>query len=138
MRVYVAFDWENDRNYKFMLNAWHANPNFTFSWDDYSSQEIKTDDVGRVKAALAAKINQATHTLVLVGRYANTRHKDAGLIGYPNWINFEVAKSRDCSNKLVAVSLEASNSWPEELKNAGASWARAFTQEAVEEALRNA
>lgn len=136
--VYIAFDWDHDRNYKFLLNAWTENPDITFSIDDYSSTEIKTDDIPRVKAALTAKINAATYTLVLVGAYANSRHQDSAAIGYDNWINFEVARSKAAGNKLVAVSLNSLNSWPAELKNAGASWAREFSQAAIEEALRKA
>jgi hypothetical protein len=104
-KVFVSFDYENDRRYKNMLEAWNDNPEFEFTFQDMSPDEIYSSDVGRVKAALTAKVNQATHTFVIVGRYANTRHRDAYLIGSKNWINFEIKQS-----KATATSSLPSNS----------------------------
>ncbi len=73
-KVFVSFDYENDRRYKYLLEAWNDNPEFLFTFQDMSPDEIDSSDVGRVKAALTAKINAATHTFVIVGRYANTPH----------------------------------------------------------------
>jgi hypothetical protein len=137
-RVFVSFDWDNDRRYKHLLEAWSANPNFTFVFADQTPSEINTDNVGRVKAAITAKINGATHTLVIVGKYANTRHKDANLIGYKNWINFEVARSKANGNKLVGVKLDSTYDSPDELLNSGASWAMSFTEGAILKVLANA
>jgi hypothetical protein len=137
-KVFVSFDWDNDRRYKHLLEAWHANPDFTFVFADQTPTEINSDNVGRVKAAITAKINGATQTLVIVGKYANTRHKDADLIGYKNWINFEVAKSKANGNKLVGVKLDASYASPDELLNSGAKWAMSFTEAAILKALGDA
>lgn len=137
-RIFVSFDWDNDRHYKHLLEAWHANPQFTFVFDDATSEEIDSSNVGRIKAALTAKIKTATHTLVLVGRYANTPHKHQRLIGYRNWINFEIAQSKAAGNKLVGVKLERSFDSPEELLGARASWALEFSEAAIVKALRDA
>ncbi len=29
-KVFVSFDYDNDKQYKFLLQAWDANPNFNF------------------------------------------------------------------------------------------------------------
>jgi len=137
-RVFVSFDYENDKNYKFLLQAWDANPEFDFFFSDYSSDEIKSSSVSVVKQALSAKINSATYTLVLVGKEANKQHKDHKEIGYKNWINYEVAKSKEHKNKLVAVKLDSSNESPEELLGAGASWAMAFKRDSIIKALTDA
>ena len=137
-KVYVAFDWDNDRRYKFLLEAWDANPDFTFTMSDQSSTEIKTDDIARVKGALTTKINDATYTLVIVGGYANSQHRDYKEIGYRNWLNFEVARSKANRNKLVAVSLNSQNKWPEELVGADASSATSFSEAAILQALQDA
>ncbi len=137
-KVFVSFDYENDRRYKYLLEAWNDNPEFLFTFQDMSPDEIDSSDVGRVKAALTAKINAATHTFVIVGRYANTPHWNRSRIGSKNWINFEIKQSKANFNELVAIKLDRSYESPDELVGAGASWAMSFTQDAILKALREA
>lgn len=137
-KVFVSFDYENDRIYKHTLEMWDANPNFDFVFSDQSSGEIKTEDIGRVKAALTTKIKSATYTLVIIGKETNKLHKNHEEIGYRNWQNFEVDQSKLNKNKLVGVKLDKNNESPEEILNSGASWAMSFTQDAILKALNNA
>lgn len=120
------------------MSAWDANDNSDFSFNDKSSHEINSDNVGSVKTALTSRINDATYTLIIVGKEANKAHKDKDLIGYKNWINFETAKSKGAKNKLVAVKLDKSYESPEELLNSGASWAMSFKEDEIIKALNNA
>ena len=133
--VFVSFDYEDDKDYKFLLQAWDANKDFDFSFSDRSSGEINSNNIGRVKAALTRKIKSAKHTLVIVGKNANKKHKDSDLIGYRNWINFEIAKSKECKNKIVGVKIDKSYKSPEELLDSGASWAMSFKQDSIISAL---
>jgi len=137
-KVFVSFDYENDRHYKYLLEAWDANPYFEFSFSDATPSEINTYNIDRIKAALTAKINSATYTLVIVGKEANKIHKDHNLIGFRNWINFEVHQSKLNHNKFVGVKLDISYESPEELLNAGAKWALFFDQDAIIKALNEA
>ena len=137
-KVFVSFDYENDKNYKFLLQAWDANKQFEFSFADQSAREINSNNVGRVKAGLTRRINSATYTFVIIGKEANKLHRDRKLIGYRNWINFEIAKSKTNRNKLIAVKINRTYESPEELLNSGASWAMAFTERAVVKALKEA
>ncbi|MBE5833974.1 MAG: hypothetical protein E7309_05000 [Butyrivibrio sp.] len=137
-RVFVSFDYENDRHYKFLLDAWDANKNMDFTFNDCSSDEIHTNSVTVVKSGLTRRINDTEYTLVIIGKEANKLHKDHYEIGYKNWINFEIAKSKDNGNKIVAVKIDKSYESPDELKNAGASWAMSFTQDAIIKALNEA
>ncbi len=136
--VFVSFDYENDKHYKFLLESWDANPNFEFKFSDKSAHEIKTDNVGRVKAGLTLKIKNATYTLVLIGKYANKKHPDSDLIDDINWINWEINKSKELGNKLVAVKLDRNNTSPEAIMGEGAKWAMSFDQEPIINALENA
>ncbi len=136
--VFVSFDWDNDRQYKFLLNAWNKNPLFRFVFRDETPTEINSYNIGRIKAGLTEKVNVATHTLVIVGRYANALHRDRALIGFRNWINFEIHQSKTAGNKIVAVKLDRKFESPEELLGANASWAYAFTEDAVISALNRA
>lgn len=137
-KVFVSFDFDKDRRYKYLLEAWDANKNFDFLFNDQSPREINSWNVDRIKAALTTKIKGATYTLVIVGKEANKLHKDHRLIGYRNWINFEVAKSKENQNRLVGVKINRIYKAPEELMNAHAKWAMSFSEAAIVNALNQA
>ena len=136
-KVFVSFDFENDRHYKYILNGWDKNPNFDFEFDDKSSQEINSWNIGVVKRALSRKINEADYTLVIVGKEANKLHNDYKEIGYRNWQNYEVAKSKEHGNKLIGVKINSLYKSPEELLGSSAKWAMSFTQESIIKALES-
>jgi hypothetical protein len=138
MSVLVSFDYDNDRVYKYLLEAWNAHPRFRFTFQDGTPGEVDSTNVGRVKAALTTRIQTATHTLVIVGQYANTPHRHRALIGHRNWINFEIAQSKAAYNRIVAVKLDRSYDSPDELIGANATWAMAFTEDAIMRALSQA
>lgn len=137
-KICISFDWHNDRNYRHLLSAWIANPKVPVTFTDLTPGEIDTDDVGRVKARLTTQIRAATHTLILLGAYANTKHKDSEKIGTHNWIWWEIEQSKTEGNGLIAVKLKASNPTPGPLLGAGATWAMSFTQEAILKAINDA
>lgn len=137
-KIFVSFDFENDRNYKYLLEAWNGNNDFEFEFDDKSTREINSWNVSTIKAALTRKINEADYTIVIVGKEANKRHKDSQLIGYKNWQNFEIAKSKENGNKLIAIKINSLYESPEELLNSGASWAYSFSEESIMRVVRNA
>lgn len=136
--VFVSFDYENDKHYKYLLEAWHANPKFKFVFDDGTPTEIDSNNVGRIKAALTTKVKDATHTLVIVGKYANQRHAKSHLIGYKNWINFEIHQSAQEGKRIAVVRLERSYELPEELQNAKYSIVEGFNESNVIHALNTA
>lgn len=137
-KVFVSFDYTNDKNYKFLLNAWDTNKNMDFVFNDCSSDEIQSNNIPTIKAGLTKRINTTTYTLVIIGAEANKEHKDHVAIGYKNWINFEIAKSKANGNKLVAVKINKFYDSPDEVLNSGASWAMSFTQDAIITALNQA
>lgn len=137
-KVIVSFDWDNDKHYKYLLEAWDANPDFDFAFNDKTPDEIDSTNIGRIKAALTAKINSATHTLVIVGKEANKTHRHSKLIGFKNWINFEIYQSKQNRNKIATVKIDKSYESPDELIGAGASWAMSFTEDAIIKALNEA
>lgn len=136
-RIFVSFDYEHNKRYKFLLEAWDANKEFDFSFRDFSSSEIKSSDISRVKAGLTRKINQATMTLVIVGAHTNSLHPDRIKIGYRNWQTFEIVKSKEAKNKIIAVKINKSYKSPSELLNCGTCWAMTFTQISIMKALKN-
>ncbi len=136
MKIFVSFDFEHDRQYKYTLNMWNANSNFHFTCDDRSPSEIQSESVDVVKQVLSRKINEASVVIVIVGKYANSLHPDRGLIGYRNWQNYEIAKAKELRKQLIAVQLDPSYEYPEELKYANANRAYSFTFDAIVRAIR--
>lgn len=119
-KIFVSFDFENDRNYKYTLNMWNKNSKFEFTCNDKSASEINSWNIPTVKGVLSRKINEADYVVVIVGQEANKLHKDSKAIGYRNWQNFEVSKAKEFGKHITAVQLNPSYEYPDELKNCGA------------------
>jgi hypothetical protein len=137
-RVFISFDYHNDKHYRYLLTALKENTRSPIDFDDTTPDEIDTDSVDRIKAVLTTKIRNSTHTLVIVGAHANDRHKDSAKIGTRNWQWWEIEKSKDEGKGLIAVKIEKSNESPEPLLNAGATWAMSFTVEGILDAINKA
>lgn len=137
-KVFVSFDYENDKHYKYLLEAWHANDDFDFVFNDKTPNEINSFNIDRIKAGLTSKIREATHTLVIVGKEANKEHKDRRLIGYRNWINFEVAQSIKNRNCLALVKLEPGNSLPIEVFSGQYTFVVGYTENNIIAVLNRA
>lgn len=137
-KVYVCFDYDRDKHYKYLMEAWNANSDFEFTFNDRSPREIQSDDISVIKACLTKKIKEADYTVVLAGKDANSRHSDSTEIGYKNWQNFEVARSVDYGNKLVIIELPDYSEAPEECYGHGAIWAGKFNQENIINGLNRA
>ena len=136
--VFISFDFDHDRDYRYLLKAFSANQDNEIQFTDSTPGAINTSDIGRVKAHLTTKIREATHILVLVGEYANTRHHDAVSIGTRNWQWWEIEKGiSEGDKKFVGVKLDASNPAPDPLLGIGARWA-AYKVEDIARALREA
>lgn len=137
-KVCISFDWHHDRNYRNLLSALVANPGNTLDFQDLTPNAINTDSVSVVKQVLTTRIRAATHMLVLVGAYANTRHADSVLIGDRNWQWWEINQAKANAKKLIAVKISSTNASPDPLLNSGAKWAKSYTVEAIREAIDEA
>ncbi|HEV7881794.1 TIR domain-containing protein [Bradyrhizobium sp.] len=130
-KVFVSYDHSEDVNYKRLLQAWDANPEFDFEFDSRGPDvAIDSTNAGTVKASLTAKMKEATHLLVLVGAKSSTS----------KWMTWEIdrGKQSDVKLKLAAVKLAKDNTTPAGLLNVGTSWATSFTRDRVVEALASA
>ena len=137
-RIFISFDYEHDKNYRYLLTALAKNPRFDIEFTDVTPEEIQSYDVGRIKAVLTKKIKEATHTLVIVGKYANSYHPDRDEIGERNWQWWEINKSDEEGKGFIAVKIESSNEPPEPLYGKGATWANSFTIDAIVNAIDRA
>jgi hypothetical protein len=135
-KVFICFDYDNDRNYRYLLKALAENASSEIEFEDLTPEEIQSDDVGRIKAALRRRIRATTHTLVVIGKHANSYHSKRNEIGTRNWQWWEIEKSaEEIGRKFIGVKIEASNAAPEPLIGKGATWARSFKVESILKAI---
>ncbi len=128
-KIFISYDYDNDKHYKNLLVAWDENDEFDFSFSDHSADvSIQSTNADAIKRAISAKINSATHILCIVG--AKTSKS--------GWVAWEIDKAKDLEKKLVAVKTASDNTTPGGLLNAGASWAMSFTFEAIKKAIGGA
>ena len=137
-RVFISFDYDHDRNYRYLLKALVANPRFDIEFDDLTPEAIQSDDVSRIKAVLTTKIRQATHALVIIGGYANSWHPDHVEIGERNWQWWEIEKSASENKQFIAVKIARTNDTPTPLYGRNAKWAYSFTVESIVAAIDEA
>lgn len=134
-KVFISFDYDKDRNYRYLLSAFNKNPEISLVYADHTPNEILSNDIGRIKAVLTSKIRSATHTLVLIGEDANKKHKSSQLIGEVNWQHWEVARSIQERKKIIAVKLAPSLAIIPVLNTAKIKWVSNFTVPGISNAI---
>lgn len=137
-KVFISFDYDNDRRYRYLLKALINNPSSDIEFEDLTPEEIQSYDIGRIKAALTRRIRKSTHTLVIIGAHANSNHPDRDEIGTRNWQWWEIEKSHEEDNKFIAVKIKSSNSTPDPLYGKGATWAHSFSVDSIIKAINKA
>lgn len=136
-KVFISFDYEKNKQYRYLLNAWNANPEFDFSFRDTTPEEIQSYNISTIKSGLSRKINSSNCVLVIVGEEANKLHPNWREIGYRNWQNFEIAKAKELGIPIVAVKINYTYESPNEILNSGAKWVYSFTTYEIMNAIRS-
>jgi hypothetical protein len=134
-RIFISFDYDNDRHYRYLLDALEENSKNQIDYEDVTPDEIQSNDIATIKAGLLSKIKKSTHALVIVGAKANSFDVRATQIGQRNWQWWEIAASKAEGKGLIAVKIEPGYESPEPLKNAKATWAMAFKVDSILKAI---
>jgi hypothetical protein len=134
-RVFISFDYDYDRHYRYLLSALNANSSSDIEFEDVTPSEIQTSDIGRIKGVLTTKIRNATHTLSIVGEHANDYHSKWMEIGERNWLWWEARTSRDEGRKLIAVKVRRSYVAPDPLLSASTTWVNSFDVAEIVQAI---
>ncbi len=128
-KIFISYDYENDRSYKNMLLAWDKNQDFDFGFSDQSADvSIDSNDAAAIKRAISAKIDDATYFLCLVGKRTYTS----------KWVAWEISKAVELKKKIVAVKIDSTNTTPSGLLNVGAKWAMSFSFDSIKKAIESA
>lgn len=128
-KVFISYNYDNDKHYKNLLLAWDANKLFDFSIKDHSADvSINSTNAAAIKSVISRYINEATYFLVIVG---SKTHKS-------DWVKWEIGKALELGKKIVVVKTDRENTSPTELFGIGASWAMSFTYQSIIDAINNA
>ncbi|HIE00042.1 MAG TPA: TIR-like domain-containing protein [Thiotrichaceae bacterium] len=128
-KVFVSYDYDNDKHYKNLLLAWDANKQFDFYLYDQSADvSVNSTDAAAIKRVVSARINASTYFLCIVGKHT---HKSG-------WVAWEIDKAVELGKKIVAVKTDRSNTTPDGLYGIGTSWAMSFTFDSIKNAIDNA
>lgn len=96
-KVFISYDHSEDVNYRRLLEAWDANTNFEFAFDNRSpSVAIDSNKLAVVKAALTRKMKEAKYLLVIIGKKTYTS----------KWVEWEIERAKQNDIKLAAVKLK--------------------------------
>ncbi|ACB94893.1 TIR domain-containing protein [Beijerinckia indica] len=124
-RIFVIFK-DNDLNAMDTLLDWNKNNEFEFDFEKalpkiafYSAEGAK------IKDELTERIKAATHLLCIIGKET----------GNNDWINWEVQTASVKGKKVIGVRLHMKNKSPAALLNFGSVTAKAFTFEAIKDAV---
>lgn len=128
-KVFISYDYDNDKHYKNLLLAWDGNKLFDFSIHDHSADiSINSTNATAIKRTISRYINESTYFLIIVGKKT---HKSA-------WVKWEIEKAMELGKRIVAVKTDRENTSPNTLLGIGASWAMSFTYNAITKAIDNA
>jgi hypothetical protein len=128
-KIFISYDYTNDKHYKNLLLAWDANKLFDFSISDKSADVgINSVNASAIKSVLSRYINNSTYFLVIVGKKT---HKS-------DWVKWEIQKAVELNKKIIAVKTDSQNTSPSELYSIGATWSMSFTYLSIKKAIETA
>jgi len=125
-KVFVGYDYDNDKAAKDRLLGWDANREFDFSsYDQSFGVDVDSPGASAIKQDLAARIGDSNYFLCIVGK--ETYHS--------GWMAWEIRKAVELKKKLVAVKTDSTNNSPTTMQGVGASWSTMFNFESVKQAI---
>ena len=128
-KVFISYDYDNDKNYKNLLLAWDANSEFDFSLYDQSVDvSVNSNDAAPIRRVISARINNSNIFLCIVGVYTHTS----------GWVNWEIRKAIELNKKIVAVKINSTNNSPTALAGNTNAWAMSFTFDSIKNAIDRA
>ena len=128
-KIFISYDYDNDKHYKNLLVAWDKNDLFDFSFYDSSVDvSVNSTDAAYIKNVIKARIKSSSHFLCIVGK---DTHKSG-------WVTWEIETAVDFGKKLVAVKTDAGNTSPTAILGVGATWSKSFTFDSIKNAIEDA
>ncbi len=125
-KVFVGYDYDNDKSAKDRLLGWDADREFDFtSYDQSFGVAVDSPGAAAIKEDLAARIGDASYFLYIVGKESYRS----------GWVAWEVQKAVELKKKLVAVKTDSVYNSPSVLQRVGVSWSTMFNFDSVKKAM---
>ena len=125
-KIFISYDYDNDKHYKNLLVAWDANSELDFSFYDASVDvSVDSNDAAAIKRVISSRISNASHSLCIIG---SKTYKSG-------WVKWEIEKAVELKKKLVAVKTDSGNTSPDAIQGVGASWAMSSTFDSIKNAI---
>lgn len=125
-KVFIGYDYDNDKAAKDRLLGWDANKEFDFSsYDRPFDVAVDSPEAVAIKQDLAARIGDCSHFLCIIGK--ETYHD--------NWMAWEIRKAVELKKKLVAAKTDSTNNSPTTMQGVGASWSTMFNFDSIKKAM---
>jgi hypothetical protein len=128
-KVFVSYDHSEDAHYKRLLQAWDANTDFDFEFDQRSpNKPIDSIDASVIQGALTKKMKESEYILVIIGEKAYSS----------KWMRWEIerAMQSDTNLKFAAIKINFQNISPASLPSYTA-FAYGFELDKIVNALNN-
>jgi hypothetical protein len=125
-KVFIGYDYDNDKAAKDRLLGWDTSKEFDFSsYDQSFDVAVDSEEAVAIKRDLAALIGDSSHFLCIVGKET---YRSA-------WMAWEIRKAVELKKNLVASKIDSTNNSPTELQRAGASWSTMFNFDSIKKAM---
>ena len=125
-KVFIGYDYDNDKAARDRLLKWDVNKEFDFSsYDQSFGVAVDSPGAAAIKQDLAARIGGANYFLYIVGKESYRS----------GWVAWEVRKAVELKKKLVAAKTDSINNSPASLQGVGASWSTMFNFDSIKKAM---
>jgi len=125
-RVFIGYDYDNDKAAKDRLLGWDTDKEFDFSSYDRSFDvAVDSEVAAAIKRDLAARIGASSHFLCIVGKETYRSR----------WIAWEIRKAVELKKKLVAAKTDSTNNSPTAMQGVGESWSTMFNFDSIKKAI---
>lgn len=125
-KIFISYDYDNDKHYKNLLVAWDSNDLFDFNFFDQSVDvSVNSTDASYIKSVIKGKVKGSTHLLCVIGK---DTHKSG-------WVEWEIKTAVDLDKKIIGVKIDNDYTSPSAILGIGASWARSFTFDSIKKAI---
>jgi len=127
-KVFISYDYDQDKGSKDQLLAWDANHEFDFSsYDRPFDVEVDSEEAGAIQQDLAALIRDASCFLCIVGKGS----------WRSGWVAWQVRKAVALKKKVVGAKTDSINNSPSALQSAKASWSTTFNFDSIKKAINH-
>ncbi len=125
-KVFIGYDYDNDKASKDRLLGWDVNKEFDFSsYDGSFDVAVDSPEAVVIKQDLAARIRVASYYLCIVGKET---YRSA-------WVAWEIRKAVELKKKLGAAKIDSTNNSPTAMQGVGASWSTTFNFDSIKKAM---